>query len=142
MKIYFAGSIRGGREDIKYYQDIIKYLAKKGTVLTEHVGKLESTNRTKKLLSDKKIYNRDINFIKSSNFLVAEVTVPSLGVGYELGFAESNYIPVLCLYRKTKGKKISAMIRGNNSFYCFSYLNFKEVKTHIDNFINNKIKIT
>ena len=38
MKIYFAGSIRGGRDDADRYYDIINHLKKYGDVLTEHVG--------------------------------------------------------------------------------------------------------
>lgn len=37
-KIYFAGSISGGRDEATVYVDIIKYLAKYGRVLTEHIG--------------------------------------------------------------------------------------------------------
>ena len=38
MKIYFAGSIRGGRQDAALYEQIIQYLKTFGEVLTEHVG--------------------------------------------------------------------------------------------------------
>ena len=41
MKIYFAGSIRGGRDE-KYaeiYSQIIEFLQGYGQVLTEHIGK-------------------------------------------------------------------------------------------------------
>ena len=38
MKIYFAGSIRGGRDDKELYSQIIKLLSDYGTVLTEHIG--------------------------------------------------------------------------------------------------------
>ncbi len=37
-KLYFAGSIRGGREDAALYRRIIQELGKYGDVLTEHVG--------------------------------------------------------------------------------------------------------
>ena len=37
IKIYFAGSIRGGREDKILYSQIIENLKKYGTVLTEHI---------------------------------------------------------------------------------------------------------
>lgn len=37
-KIYFAGSIRAGRDDADLYAKLIKLLQKYGTVLTEHVG--------------------------------------------------------------------------------------------------------
>ena len=36
--IYFAGSIRAGRNDALLYATIVKHLKKYGTVLTEHVG--------------------------------------------------------------------------------------------------------
>ena len=38
MKIYFAGAIRGGREDAQLYEKLIAYLNEKGQVLTEHIG--------------------------------------------------------------------------------------------------------
>lgn len=38
MKVYFCGSIRGGRNDVTIYQRIIQKLQSYGTVLTEHVG--------------------------------------------------------------------------------------------------------
>ena len=40
MKIYFAGSIRGGRVDVGLYHRLIEYLKQNRTVLTEHVGDL------------------------------------------------------------------------------------------------------
>lgn len=46
-RIYFAGSIRGGRDDVQLYVKIIKFLQAYGTVLTEHVAdpKLEAFGR-------------------------------------------------------------------------------------------------
>lgn len=38
-KIYFAGSIRGGRVDADLYHRIISYIQRTDVVLTEHVGK-------------------------------------------------------------------------------------------------------
>mgnify|MGYP006130978695 FL=1 len=38
MRIYFAGSIRGGRDEEANYLKIITYLTNFGQVLTEHVG--------------------------------------------------------------------------------------------------------
>lgn len=37
-KIYFAGSIRGGRQDADLYLRIVEQLKIYGTVLTEHVA--------------------------------------------------------------------------------------------------------
>ena len=37
-KIYFAGSIRGGRIDADLYRRIIEYMQRTSVVLTEHIG--------------------------------------------------------------------------------------------------------
>ena len=47
-----------------------------------------------------------------SDIVVAEVTNPSLGVGYEIGRALEHNIKVICLFRPTKGFSLSAMISG------------------------------
>ena len=38
LKIYFCGSIRGGRQDGEIYAKLIEYLKKHGQVLSENVG--------------------------------------------------------------------------------------------------------
>ena len=38
LKIYFAGSIRAGRNDVPLYVRIVEVLKTYGTVLTEHVA--------------------------------------------------------------------------------------------------------
>ena len=38
MNIYFCGSIRGGRQDVAIYQQIVTCLKPFGKVLTEHVA--------------------------------------------------------------------------------------------------------
>ena len=55
-KVYFAGSICGGREDVAVYKRIIDYINATDTVLTEHIGlgSLSVKARTKK--DDEHIY--------------------------------------------------------------------------------------
>lgn len=52
-KVYFAGSIRGGREDAAVYKRIIDYINATDTVLTEHIGlgSLSVKARTKRMTS-------------------------------------------------------------------------------------------
>ena len=135
MKIYFAGAIRGGRKDAQFYKDIIAYLSKKGQVLTEHVGNIGLSWKGETSRNDENIFNRDMQWLKSANVVVAEATMPSLGVGYELGIAEKTDIPVLCLYRKIEGKSLSAMILGNKIFKCCYYSTLDEAISHIDKFL-------
>lgn len=124
MKIYFSGSIRGGKQDAELYAELIEDLKQYGTVLTEHVGsKITETD-----LTDKEIHDRDLEWIREADLIVAEVTVPSLGVGYEIGRAIEMNKPIICLYRSIEGKKTSAMIRGCSDLKCFQYSDLDEAK--------------
>ena len=139
MKIYFAGSIRGGRKDAQLYNNIIAYLREKGQVLTEHVGSTDLSWKGETSRKDEEIYNRDIEWLKSADIVIAEVTNPSLGVGYELAIAEKLQIPTLCLYRTENGKSLSAMIQGNKTFICKKYKTILNVQQSIDDFIQEVI---
>jgi nucleoside 2-deoxyribosyltransferase len=137
MKIYFAGSIRGGRNDKDLYMDIINYLSNYGQVLTEHVGDPNLRAFGEDTLSDKGIYDRDMDWMMQSDIVVAEVTTPSLGVGYEIGKAEDLKKQILCLYRNQPGKRLSAMISGSPNVENVTYENLEEAKVLIDNFFKN-----
>jgi hypothetical protein len=128
MRIYFAGAIRGGREDWLLYRNIIKLLETYGTVLTEHVGNsdLEITGED---LSDTHIHDRDLNWLRSCDCLVAEVTRPSLGVGYEIGKATEWGKRVICLYRSSVTPSLSAMIAGGDGVTVYTYERVDELKS-------------
>jgi nucleoside 2-deoxyribosyltransferase len=77
-------------------------------------------------------------WLSASDAVVAEVTTPSLGVGYELGIAEKLNKPVLCLYENTiKDRKLSAMISGNPKFRTFHYKDLDQAKKEIVSFIES-----
>lgn len=128
MKIYFAGSIRGGREDAELYMRIIELLSSYGTVLTEHVGDRTMSSLGEHGPKESYIFERDIAWVNESDVIVAEVTRPSLGVGYELAYGEHKGKKIMCLYRPEEGRSLSAMIRGNVYFNIFEYYNIEELK--------------
>ena len=136
MKIYFAGSIRGGRDEEKTYLRIIDYLAGFGDVLTEHVGQ-KNIEKSEEKHSDIYIFERDVSWLKSSDVMIADVTVPSLGVGYEIGFAETLNIPILCLYNPKNKKPLSAMITGNQNIIWKEYTSLEDAQVLIKNFLSN-----
>ena len=111
MVIYFAGSIRGGRDDRAIYAEIIELLRAYGTVVTEHVGD-PNISLGGETAPDQEIHDRDITWLRSADVIVAEVTAPSLGVGYELGRAVEWGKRIVCLYRPEEGRKLSGMIAG------------------------------
>jgi len=137
MKIYFAGSIRGGREDTFLYQQIIKYLKNFGEVLTEHVGDQKLTDLGDDGPTDRFIHDRDLEWLQSADVLVAEVTAVSMGVGYEIGRAVESGKKVLCLFRPDSGKNLSAMIAGCPSLEVVNYKNFEQANLAIDTFLND-----
>ena len=108
MKVYFAGSIRGGRKDKEKYFELIEFLAEQAEVLTEHVGSKSLGNEGEKQLRDDLIYQRDLDWLCSADAVVAEVSTPSLGVGYEIGVAEKTGKPILfASLMKTKTNSVS-----------------------------------
>ncbi|MBA3037434.1 MAG: nucleoside 2-deoxyribosyltransferase [Desulfobacterium sp.] len=135
MNIYFAGSIRGGRVDAALYYEIIAYLSGWGTVLTEHVGDPALTEKGDDGPDDQSIYHRDMNWLNNSHTVIAEVTQPSLGVGYELGAAIALGKPVLALYRPSPGRCLSAMVSGCPDIRVTEYLSLDEAKQAICRFL-------
>ncbi len=136
MKVYFAGSITGGRDDQEIYLEIINYLKeKKMNVLTEHLAdkNLSSYGETK--LTSKEIFKRDVEWIKDADLLIAEVTQVSLGVGYEIGFAESLEKKIICLYREKEGERLSAMIDGNENVKIIKYKELKDLNEKLNEII-------
>lgn len=71
-------------------------------------------------------------WLRRSKIVVAEVTQPSLGVGYELGQAEALGIPVVCLHRPASGKSLSAMLGGNSTFTVLTYTGVEEACAALD----------
>jgi nucleoside 2-deoxyribosyltransferase len=111
MNIYFACSITGGREFESVYQVLTKALLEDcHEVPTAHLAETGVT-QVEAVIAPSDVYARDVAWIRSSDVLIAEVSVPSHGVGYEIGFALGLEKPVLALYQE--GKKVSKMISGN-----------------------------
>jgi nucleoside 2-deoxyribosyltransferase len=137
MKIYFAGSIRGGRDDAARYHRIIALLSKYGEVLTEHVGSEELPSTGEENLSDADIYARDMAWLAEADVVVAEVTTPSHGVGYEIARAEATGKPVMCLHHRGSGRRLSAMLAGNSALRCESYKGIEEIETIVRRFLRS-----
>ena len=135
MKIYFSGSIRGGRDHDEFYELIINEISKQGEVLSEFVGDRSLTSYGTLNMTNSDIYSRDVSLIKEADIVIADITVPSLGVGYEIGYAERMNKKIYCLYNQNQieDKRISAMIAGNPNCTIFVYKNKEEISEIIKN---------
>ena len=111
MKIYFSGSISGGRDHEAIYQHVVARLQAQGHhVLSAHVADPLALEAEKDL-PPREVFERDTNWVKDCEAMIAEVSAPSLGVGYEYALAVQLGKPVLCVYRS--GVRLSKMISGN-----------------------------
>ena len=88
-KIYFAGSIRGGRNFADLYRKMIEHMQRTDIVLTEHIGQADivltehigqaDINLMEKgRMSDAEIYNQDTAWLQESDMVVAECSNPQL----------------------------------------------------------------
>jgi 2'-deoxynucleoside 5'-phosphate N-hydrolase len=112
MNIYFACSITGGREFEPVYQALrLALLADGHMVPTAHLADSEVVV-LEGLVSPREVYERDVAWIRGCDALVAEVSTPSHGVGYEVAYALSIGKPVLCLHQEERN--ISKMLSGNS----------------------------
>lgn len=136
MKIYFSGSIRGGREHAEWYDFIVKELVRYGEVISEFVADKSLTSYGSPNMTDKEIYDRDISYIMESDIIIADVSVPSLGVGYEIAYAEKLNKKVFCIYYQTEDKRVSAMITGNPNCKVFPYKTKEDILKVLENIFN------
>jgi hypothetical protein len=111
MNIYFACSITGGRQDELIYQILVATLQEYGHHVPTALLASPDVMPLEGVVSPEDVYARDVSWITECDFLLAEVSTPSHGVGYEIGYALGLGKQVLCLYRK--GRKVSKMILGN-----------------------------
>ena len=130
-KVYFAGSIRGGRADAELYGRVIRHIQKEYIVLTEHIGDLSLSNLEDVENSDVAIYEQDTAWLREADLVIAECTTPSLGVGYELAYAESHIIPVHIFYDKSR-TRLSAMLAGDKYFHIHPYVGEEELLQMVD----------
>jgi len=126
-KVYFAGSIRGGRVDAALYHRMITHIQRKAVVLTEHVGDVN----LKESRTDHLIYEQDTAWLRQCDLLIGECTCPSLGVGYELAYAECHGKPCHLFYNKSKCQ-LSAMLTGNPYFHIHPYENEEDIVGLLD----------
>lgn len=136
MKIYFSGSISGGRDKVDDYAKIVEILNEYGNVLTTHIAN-PKLGKVEKGITAEKIYQRDINWLKESDIVFAEITVPSMGVGYELAYAENRNIPVICMY--DKNVNVSRMIIGNKNFIQIPYESIENLKERIHEIMKHNV---
>ena len=137
MKIYFSGSIYGGRQKLDTYKKLINELKKYGEILNPEVID-DNILIDEKKQSDYDIFENLEKEMQETDLIFAEFTVPSLGVGYEIGYADKLGKKIIGIYDKTVIPKITTMLRGNKRLKIIPYTNIDEIISNLGNIIKEE----
>ncbi|MCK5084184.1 MAG: nucleoside 2-deoxyribosyltransferase [Candidatus Pacebacteria bacterium] len=130
MKIYFAAPVRGDRSKIETNKFIVELIKELGhEVLTGHtVKEKEKLVEIENNFGHTSIYERDMNWLKECDLMIAEASTPSFGVGYEAGYLlgsgnsfDKKNRKVIILYDKNTEEKVSALAVGNTDLNAIVY---------------------
>ena len=135
MKIYVSGSIYGGTQKIDIYKIMINELEKYGEVLDKQIADI-NTIENEKYQKDEEIFEDLEQKIMMADIIFAEVTIPSLGVGYELGYADKLGKKIIAIYDETYTKKVSTMIRGNKRIKLNPYRDINDICKNMNKLLN------
>lgn len=130
-RVYFSGSIRGGRSLQPLYAAIVSFLQRRGyEILTAHEADPEVLTTEKGAgLSAAEVYRRDLRWLQECDLVIAEVSIPSLGVGVELTLAQQLGKPVICLCQQEVA--LSAMVDGNEVLHIIRYRDRPDLLDHL-----------
>jgi nucleoside 2-deoxyribosyltransferase len=117
MKIYLACTVRGDRDAVAALRRLANDLEAAGhVVLTRHLLN-DDVESAEAALSERQVYERDIEWLNAADALIADASGSSFGVGFEVGWvlanAERTNQRVLLLYRADRRDRSSRLIVGN-----------------------------
>jgi len=135
MNIYFACSITGGREDEPIYQKIVAALQADGHEVPTALLAGSEVIELEVVVDPEEVYTRDTKWIEGCDLLIAEVSTPSHGVGYEIRYALGLRKPTICLHRE--GVPVSKMITGNRdpNLKIIAYKDMDEAVTKLKTYL-------
>ncbi len=137
MNIYFSCAITGGRQDQAVYLKLVEFLLAAGhEIPTAHIAE-PAVMALELQVTPEEVYRRDIGWLDECDAVIAEVSTPSHGVGYEIAYALGLGKPVLCCY--SEDRKVSKMITGNShpTLSLASYRTVEEVVAAVNAWLSH-----
>lgn len=129
MKIFFAASIRGGRDNQNIYKKIEFILSSLGDLISSHVADHTITDFGETELRDQEIHQREIENLKKADVVVADVSHPSLGVGFQIATALAEGKRVIAVHKEEESEKLSAMISGSDKIEIVEYSTIESLES-------------
>ena len=155
-KIFFSASTYAVPELLGNYLKIIKEIEKNDAKIILNWTKdwraiaKQYKNKNKKevkesdvlrIIDRKKFYAEHTQAIKKSNAVIAEVTKPTISVGYQLFYAVMHKKPVLALYEQGNEvdlKTIKSIINSESPLVLLKKYNKSSLPITIKNFIKKR----
>lgn len=132
MKIFFAFPITGDRSSLENAKGIVEIIESLGhEVTTKIFFDKENMMNEEMHLSEQEKFDLDMKWLLESDMLIGEITRPSYGMGFEVGYVlGSTNKKVMLLYHRDGHGKITAMSNGNTHPNCtvFQYNTLDEVR--------------
>lgn len=120
--IYFSGAITGGRDDVPLYRRFVSALEEAGHRVLAGAVTSEGVTSAGEPVDPRAVFQRDLDWIDQADIVVAEVSTPSHGVGYEIATARYRFgTPVICLWRPSRTRRCSAMLSGDAGIRFIEY---------------------
>jgi nucleoside 2-deoxyribosyltransferase len=125
VQIYLACTVRGDRGAIRVTRQLADLIEHAGhTVLTRHLL-LDDVDTREGQLSEREVFERDVQWLEAADVLIAEASGSSYGVGFEVGYvigrATQTNQRVLLLYDAARRPFVSRLISGNTHPACTTY---------------------
>jgi nucleoside 2-deoxyribosyltransferase len=125
MNIYLACTVRGDRGAVQTARRLADLLEQLGhTVLTRHLL-LDDVETQEGQLTERAVFERDLQWLEAADVLIAEASGSSYGVGFEVGYvigrAAETTQRVLLLYDAARRPRVSRLIAGNTHPACTTY---------------------
>jgi nucleoside 2-deoxyribosyltransferase len=137
LRIYLACTVRGDRSAIAALRSLVLDLEAAGhTVLTKHLLD-DNVDIAESALTERQVYDRDIEWLEACDILIADASGSSFGVGFEVGYvlgrSDRTAQRVLLLYRADRRGAISRLIVGLSHPRCalIAYQNAADLRIRV-----------
>lgn len=129
--ILITGSVQNSNEESKkIYEDLVNLCLANNFNVSSPLDTMLFTG------NDKERYQRALSLVESSNFMIAEMSIPSVGQGMELMHAINNNLPILIIAKNNS--KISGLIKGSQKVLDILYYDvIDDIKDKITEIILN-----
>jgi hypothetical protein len=133
IKIFFAASSDVSEEKKQEYKTIISMVEDQGYDISQVIFRKKEFDLPSGKIDYGHIYDSVIREINLSDLLVADITYPSGGVGYQVYHAFYQKKPVIALFTENKKSNPSMVIRGIKSkkFFVLQYKNTDDLKKNL-----------